>query len=416
MNVTRYFRSSARVLTDFKLSQRPQTRKISSIHHQSHDPRMVHGSFPIGGKRWSYPSFWLRDHCQCGDCKHPETKQRLLDTFSIPKDIAPKEVVGNVDGVLIEWSHDGHKSFYPFAWMKAHPFSSGNFTPSQWKHWNELETGNEPEIQYQRIMDSLEGVRSWTNSIQKYGYCYVKDVPTNPEATKALLERIAFIRVTHYGGFWDFTSDLSSKDTAYTNLGLPLHTDTAYFTDPCGLQLFHLLSHEADPNAEQSDEEDLGGHNTMCDGYAAAAHMKKHHRSEFHTLCYTPIPFHASGNEDVSITPASHFAVFTRHKRSLQIRWNNDDRATKSDWDTRTATRWYEAARIWHSIINSPEFFIETKFTPGRALIFDNWRMLHGRTAFTGKRRMCGGYISHDDFWSRYMLLNYGREYVLNSV
>lgn len=25
-------------------------------------------------------------------------------------------------------------------------------------------------------------------------------------------------------------------------------------------------------------------------------------------------------------------------------------------------------------------------------LVFDNWRMLHGRSAFTGKRRMCGGY------------------------
>lgn len=24
--------------------------------------------------------------------------------------------------------------------------------------------------------------------------------------------------------------------------------------------------------------------------------------------------------------------------------------------------------------------------------MFDNWRVLHGRSAFTGKRRMCGGY------------------------
>ena len=24
--------------------------------------------------------------------------------------------------------------------------------------------------------------------------------------------------------------------------------------------------------------------------------------------------------------------------------------------------------------------------------VFDNWRVLHGRSAFTGERRMCGGY------------------------
>lgn len=34
------------------------------------------------------------------------------------------------------------------------------------------------------------------------------------------------------GGFYDFTSDLSSKDTAYTSESLEPHTDTTYFTEP----------------------------------------------------------------------------------------------------------------------------------------------------------------------------------------
>ena len=34
-------------------------------------------------------------------------------------------------------------------------------------------------------------------------------------ATKSLVERISFIRETHYGSFWDFTSDLAHGDTAY---------------------------------------------------------------------------------------------------------------------------------------------------------------------------------------------------------
>jgi hypothetical protein len=32
---------------------------------------------------------WLRDHCRCSQCFHPITKQRLMDTFSIPLDIQP---------------------------------------------------------------------------------------------------------------------------------------------------------------------------------------------------------------------------------------------------------------------------------------------------------------------------------------
>ena len=63
--------------------------------------------------------------------------------------------------------------------------------------------------------------------------------------------------------------------------------------------------------------------------------------------------------------------------------------------------------------------------------------MLHGRSAFVGKRRMCGAYstsfflvlakidryprtdyslVNHDDFISRYRLLNHGREKVLTEI
>jgi hypothetical protein len=33
--------------------------------------------------------------------------------------------------------------------------------------------------------------------------------------------------------------------------------------------------------------------------------------------------------------------------------------------------------------------------------VFDNHRVLHGRSAFTGTRRLCGAYVSGDDYRSR---------------
>ena len=42
---------------------------------------------------------------------------------------------------------------------------------------------------------------------------------------------------------------------------------------------------------------------------------------------------------------------------------------------------------------------------PGDALLFDNWRVLHGRHAYTGKRTLCGAYLNHEDFESRLRLL-----------
>ena len=40
----------------------------------------------------------------------------------------------------------------------------------------------------------------------------------------------------------------------------------------------------------------------------------------------------------------------------------------------------------------------------GRAVV-DNHRVLHGRSAFTGKRRMCGAYIGKDEFTSKLVVL-----------
>ena len=31
-------------------------------------------------------------------------------------------------------------------------------------------------------------------------------------------------------------------------------------------------------------------------------------------------------------------------------------------------------------------------------VVFDNWRVLHGRKAFEGRRRVCGGYVNVDDW------------------
>ena len=61
---------------------------------------------------------------------------------------------------------------------------------------------------------------------KRFGFVFITEVPYETgEATEKLLEKIAFIRQTHYGGFYDFIPDLAMADTAYTNLALGAHTD-----------------------------------------------------------------------------------------------------------------------------------------------------------------------------------------------
>ncbi|KAL2824626.1 hypothetical protein BDW59DRAFT_84034 [Aspergillus cavernicola] len=356
---------------------------------------------------------WLRDNCQCSKCVHPDTRQRMVDTFSIPKDISVKDIK-RAEHVKVEWS-DGHIGEYPFRWLAAHNYRKKPYVDRsralQFRKFKQYTPAVEyPTVSYSDVMAGDEGVMMWLQNIYDWGFCFVKDTPVDPESTEALLKRIAFIRHTHYGGFWDFTADLTYKDTAYTTETLGAHTDNTYFTDPARLQLFHLLSHTGGE----------GGASLLVDGFKAAQTLLEENQDHARALMSTRHPYHASGNEDVCIQPVEQYPVLKTHSQMrgqlYQIRWNNYDRATKSDWWFDEQERWYEAAGHFNEIIHRSNMEIWTQLEPGTVLIFDNWRMLHGRSEFTGKRRMCGGYINNDDFISRYRLLKFGRENVLQQL
>lgn len=163
------------------------------------------------------------------------------------------------------------------------------------------------------------------------------------------------------GGFWDFTADLTFKDTAYTNEGLAPHTDNTYFSDPARLQLFHLLSHT----------DGSGGESTMLDGFAAAQKLHDESPSLYNALATVRHSWHSSGNEDVCIQPSSRAPVFSIHPdfgTMYQVRWNYYDQLPKSDWSLSEQSIWYKAARRYYEILNEPGRVLEMQLEPGTAL------------------------------------------------
>ncbi|EDU51450.1 TauD Probable taurine catabolism dioxygenase [Pyrenophora tritici-repentis] len=344
------------------------------------------------------PNIWLRDNCQCDKCKHSATKQRLIDTFSIPEDISIKSHIWVEDDMIvkIEWS-DGHWSTYSRDFLHratAHPASKALVSRGLRNVvlWDSTIGKRPPMINYD---DMDRRIRPFTNLLREYGFCYVDDTPyRDPYMTKELLEKIAFIRQTHYGGFYDFTSDLASKDTAYTNIALEAHTDTTYFSDPAGLQAFHLLSH--------TDGE--GGASLLVDGFKVAAELLETDPEAYKILSTVKVHAHASGNEGISIQPYRSFPVL-EHDPTIgdlvRVRWNSSDRAW-IDLPIEQVETWYRAARKFDALLKKKENEYWEQLRPGRVLIFDNWRVLHGRSSFTGKRRICGAYINRDDWISKY--------------
>ncbi|KAG8864920.1 hypothetical protein FRB96_003507 [Tulasnella sp. 330] len=364
------------------------------------------------GMKWSrYHNIWLRDHCRCSECFHPITKQRLVDTFEIPTDIHPNKVESKENGLEVTWpANPPHISHYPWSWLRRNSYdppaqvgvvASSSEARNEKILWGARILDSPPTLTYEEVMKDDAGLLRWLEKIDQFGFCFIGGVPPTPEDTERLCKRIAFIRETQYGGFWDFTSDLSHGDTAYTNLALKAHTDNTYYTDPAGLQLFHLLSH--------TDGE--GGATLLVDGFYAASILKEINPAAFDLLSRVRIPAHAAGDDHSFYKPgptsAGYPLITVDPKTGLlaQIRYNNDDRSVVSGLDGNQMEEWYEALRAWNKCLTShdSEYWVQMK--PGTALVIDNHRVLHGRSTFTGKRRMCGAYIGADEFRSKLTVL-----------
>ena len=179
---------------------------------------------------------------------------------------------------------------------------------------------------------------------------------------------------------------MAKKDSAYTQLALGAHTDTTYFSDPAGLQTFHLLSH--------TDGD--GGSSLLVDGFRAAETLRSESPEAYETLCRVKIRGHASGNDKVKLMTDLAYPVLAvaeagpGESRLRQVRWNNDDRAALVARDPDEIARFYVAAKKWVEILRRPESEYWVQLKPGRPL--------SQSVAFRGSRLGISGMLMQSSF------------------
>lgn len=104
------------------------------------------------------------------------------------------------------------------------------------------------------------------------------------------------------------------------------------------------------------------------DGFQAAAILRRENPDYYDILSSVLIPTHASGNEDAHFAPQA--APVLNHDPKTgelyQIRWNNDDRAMKTDWESaEQMLQWYNASRKWVEILKREELVQFFQLVPG---------------------------------------------------
>lgn len=336
---------------------------------------------------------WLKDHCPSPHCLHPETKQRQIDTFSIPEDIAARSVAIEENGrvLRIDWADDAHVSRYDAAFLAS--ILPANHAAPRRVLWDAATIETQvPTVAHDAVMGTTNdaGLRQWLELVETYGFCVVTGTPATPEATKALLERVTYIRHTIFGGFWDFTANMQHKDTAYTTLAIGPHTDGTYSLDAPGYQMLHCLAFNG-----------TGGENVFVDGFKIADIMRREHPDDYHALAEIEITGQYIDNDrNVHLQAMRPLFRLNRAGDLVQISYNNYDRAPFYLPAEQSAAL-YRALKVFASYINDPRMQYRRRLAPGDAVLFDNWRALHARDAYQGYRRLCGAYLNKEDVESR---------------
>lgn len=344
------------------------------------------------GATTTYPWIWLRDHAHDDETFHPITMQRNIHTASIDPGLVGTSVSLANGDLAIDWSNS-ERSTLPVEFLAQYRAAdtasvSLGIEPIRWDAAMIKDT---PSAPYDAIMNTDEGLLDWLTKVAQYGFALATGVPATAAATKELIERVAYVRQSIFGGFWEMEADMSKADTAYTNTELLSHTDATYSND-APVQLLHCLFFQG-----------TGGESTIADGFRVAWELKQHQPEHYETLSTVLVPGQYIG--DGAHLMAARPVLRHDHLGNLvQVSFNNADRAPFL-LPPEEMVAFYDAIRAFDNLANDRRLQWRHRLAPGEAMLFDNWHVMHGRASYSGGRKLCGAYLNHEDFESRIRMI-----------
>lgn len=337
------------------------------------------------------PWFWVRDHSQDPASFDTHTAQRTVDTFGLDMEIRQSSASQVGDEIHVEWS-DGSPTSVLSETMLASLEQAGKVTaaasPLPAELWNTAADLNITRVPFLSLSNGDTGLGDLLADMGRFGFGVVSDVKADCEGTEALAATIGYVRRTIFGDIWPLSSDLTDHaDSAYGQTSLEPHTDGAYSHDGPGIQLFVC--------AERTG---TGGESVLVDGFAAAETLRASDPEAFELLSTVAVPAHY--REPGVDLRAARPTIRLEGDTVVQVTFNNYDRSPFL-LEPDKMRRWYRAYSAFHDLIVDEQSWWIGRLEPGDALVFDNWRCLHGRLAYTGRRSFFGCYLNHEDLESR---------------
>lgn len=357
--------------------------------------------------------FWLRDLCPS-----LPTKQSGLRTFSVaslPDDLAARAAeIDHVDPgdiLVLEWS-DGHVSRYPVNHLLSlAERAAGRRTPLLEVELfgadtepgrfdgSELTPGSLTHLEL--LMTVARRGFALVGGLAHDGADRGTDAPAGP-TTEDIARLLGRVRETDFGRIFDIVTEPEAWTLSQSDKGQDPHTDDPYRYRPSGISILHCCQ------AAAGD----GGASLLVDGFAVAEHLRRDDPGGFRLLATVAVPYvrhrtrSVEQGEDVHMVaygPVITLGEGETDAPVVGIRFH--ERSTDVfDLDPAIVDDYYLAFRSFARWVRSPRFQYVRKLNSGEAIVFDNQRVLHGRTGFSsggGRRHLRLCTVDRDQVHSR---------------
>lgn len=370
-----------------------------SIASLQHDPTGVTLDWS-DGRRSRFHVLWLRDNCACRECRHPLALERtyIFIDHAPPVLTSAKVDSGGELEVRFQQGRESHVSRYLHGWLRTHDrveslARAGDLMP---RPWADDIADRLTRVDYSRYMGDREGVRAWISALKVHGIVLLEGVP---EVSRQLLEvarRIGPVRASNFGEYYDVVSMPKPNASAYTAMGLELHTDLANWRYPPDVQLLFCLKSNV-----------KGGDSVFADGFRVAEELRASDPVAFDLLATQPVEYRFH-DASCDIRTGATLIETDRDGNLQRIRFNNWLRGATVFPEPVLEQMYAAIGKFWR-MLRDPKYQLHLRLRPGELIAYDNHRVLHGRAPFdasSGERHLQGCYINQEDVDSKLRMLD----------
>ncbi|ATY59636.1 Taurine catabolism dioxygenase [Cordyceps militaris] len=363
-----------------------------------------------GGATVTLDAAALRDGCQCAACKDPSSGQKTFASVEIPRGLGIARVRETADGLGVSFRKDiarftEHETTVSWESLEVAlgaraavdtaaipPVFNSVRARAGITLWDRATIAERVRgVDYAEFIAGGDALWKVVLDLVRLGLVYLTDVPRDEDSVVRIATRIANIRETFYGRTFDVRAKPNAENVAYTTGYLGLHQDLLYLAPPPKIQILHCL-----------DNSCAGGESLFSDGERAARLLLHAHPTLAAPLRHHPVPYAYTRN-GYSYAQQRPLLHYDRDGRFENVFWSPPFQGARAA-DEPPLRPWLAGARVFESLINGDAAMYQKKMRPGECVLFDNLRVMHGRTAFDagggGSRWLRGAYLAQEDFVS----------------